>query len=473
MRVARRFRIAAVAVFAVAFGANGATGVAATSPQPVLKTVPGTIEYFAVSCPTVTWCLAGGSTNTTQHDGLGFIEAIRDGKPGAVVPIQNTDEIGSLSCPTATFCEAIADSLTTGSNLVTITNGKLGAFVPAPAGDGFAAVSCSTKQLCEAVGQGRPSDVYHDVPILGPVHGGKLGHVSSVNDAVGLGSGFSAVSCVAGFKCTAVGQGVYGPQNNQVKSIAVDTAAGKPGPAHFKSGMALGTVSCYRSLATCWAAGDEASALAGLVARVTNGAIGSAKDIKGSHEALAISCFAATQCELAANERTDPTQEATIAVTTPVTDGTAGTLTPYDVSWFLNAISCPVAGLCTSVGVTSVTPSAIGVVVSTEFTPRKAKLELRASPTIAHAPSKKVVLTFEVKHLNGQPSPTGSVSFEVGTTTLCAAAALVKDGGNAKAICKTRASQIGRGKHSIVATYGGDLAYQAGTAKTTFSLTKT
>jgi hypothetical protein len=83
-----------------------------------------------------------------------------------------------------------------------------------------------------------------------------------------------------------------------------------------------------------------------------------------------------------------------------------------------------------------------------------------------------VTLTFDAKHLAGQPRPTGYVRFNVGAKLLCGSAELAKQGSNSRAVCKTTASRIGRGKHRIVATYSGDAAYRAGSAKASFTLNK-
>lgn len=464
--------VSIVAVIVTVFGATGAAASPSTAPQkPVDNVIPGTIGSYAVSCPTVTTCISGGATNSTQNGGTGYIQTIVDGTPGAVVPVTGTGQISSLACPTTTFCEAVAFTATDSTGLVAIRDGTPGAFHAAPATDTFLGVSCSTARLCEVVGSAAPSDEPHQLPIVAPVRNGRLGHVSLLKSAVGVQSTFAAVSCVAGFKCTAVGSGNFGPKSNVVKSIAVETINGVPRAVHFKTGLSLAAVSCYRSLASCWSAGYEGT-FVGVVAPVKNGAIGPGKEVTGSLFALGISCAAAARCTVAGEYDTDSTGETQAGFTSVVRGGKAGTLTTYTPTWMLNAVSCPVAGPCTSAGVSQDGPGAQSAVVSTLITPRKATLELRASPAAATKASKHVLLTFAVKHLAGQPAPTGQVTFAVGAKTLCSAATLIKSGSNGKAICKTKASQIGHGRHKVVASYTGDAAYQAGQAKATFTFRK-
>ncbi len=91
-----------------------------------------------------------------------------------------------------------------------------------------------------------------------------------------------------------------------------------------------------------------------------------------------------------------------------------------------------------------------------------------ANPT-SFAPNSSTVLTATVSAASGTTSPTGSVSFMVGSTLL-GTGALSGSGGSATASLTVHGSQLTAGSNLIEASYGGSPAFQASSGSATVNV---
>src|SRR6516165_5465477 len=112
--------------------------------------------FGAVSCPSGTWCMAVGATDThllaeTRTNGAWTIVTIPD--PGG-------GQLAGLSCTSPSFCEAMGSSSSGGVTeiLAETWNGSTWSIqsTPNPSGAAdsqFNAVACRSASSCEVVGQ--------------------------------------------------------------------------------------------------------------------------------------------------------------------------------------------------------------------------------------------------------------------------------------------------------------------------------
>jgi hypothetical protein len=102
--------------------------------QAIVRHIDGSAHLSSVSCPTVTWCMAGawGGTVVTYDSGTW-------GAPATVFP--DHEDVDGISCPTTTFCMAV--SYTGGYSI--FSGGSWSAPVASPSGWG---VTCPTTLAC-------------------------------------------------------------------------------------------------------------------------------------------------------------------------------------------------------------------------------------------------------------------------------------------------------------------------------------
>jgi hypothetical protein len=344
------------------------------------------------------------------------------------------------------------------AGLVAIRNGRPGKFVEVPGEPEVLAISCSSAKTCEAVGEGTNSDVEHEHALVSSVSNGKPAHARVVSGTTGLGSQLDAVSCPTSTSCVAVGTGDFGKSLTN-KSYVVRISGGHPGAPVFGVSLAFTGISCY-SATSCEAIGFGFATSVGAVVGISDGSPGAVHNVAGSSELLAISCRDANLCQGSGNVVNDPhNPDNTSGVVVTISGGSPSSATKVAGVSSLEGDSCPVGGTCASGGSTTNDPGQVGAMLTTAIHPKPSTLKLSAKPTHAISTKAPVTLTLTVSRDSGEPRPTGDVTFTSGDKTLCKAVSVRPAGSGARAICKARGAKLGRGKHTVKASYGGDASY--------------
>lgn len=262
------------------------------------------LVLWGVSCPTTTMCMAVG----TYETGSG-VRALADVWNGSTWTTSTTalpggatdDFLYAVSCPTTTTCVAVGDQITSSHALtlaekwngttwsVTTTQNASGS-----TSDFLYGVSCSSTTACLTVGTSVSSSGSNG---MSETYNG-----TSWGSAVTTpGAGVSAVSCVSGTFCLAVGyDGFSGPLAAIWNGTSWSTTSAlKPGDADSAS---LDGVSCVSATA-CTAVGSSSVGgyLAYTVAEQWNGTDWSLDTTPNAHGATAtyledVSCAAASTC---------------------------------------------------------------------------------------------------------------------------------------------------------------------------------
>jgi hypothetical protein len=181
---------------------NGTAWKAVTVPLPAGAT---TGSLYAVSCPTITKCVAVGAYAS------GYLTETWNGKAWTAVPLPQPGYVightlEGISCPTAAFCDAVGvQGGSAGSEAVSETwNGstwKPGGGGPVPAGavgSELRSVSCSSATSCLEVG------TYTNATTTGVMADSWNGKTGKLLPKA-AGNQFTGVSCASPAHCIVVG----------------------------------------------------------------------------------------------------------------------------------------------------------------------------------------------------------------------------------------------------------------------------
>jgi hypothetical protein len=330
------------------------TASAATSTWTVMPDQPNATAdgLTAVSCPSVSFCLALGSNGpepeSFQWNGSAWALSANIGQA-------DESNLTGISCVSATYCLAVGWNYYQGDQAAAwLWNGSgwsnLAVYNPATKWNFLNAVKCVSTSYCQAVGSyskyegsGRHA--------LAEVWNGSTWAGQPVQGANGPAPGaLDAVACASSSKCEAVGGGLAAGWNGTKWSVQKLPAV---------KGGQLRAVSCYR--AGCTAVGTSSTSTGGIgtLAETWNGSrwalqspVGSG-NVKGAVNTIwnAVHCGSASNCTVV-GEWDSTSNNYTLAETWNgskwVQDATPS---PGTGGHYLTALSCtPGTQVCTAVG---------------------------------------------------------------------------------------------------------------------------
>lgn len=292
LRPAARWRgaraVAAVAMLAGAMAAGAAVPASAATGWTV-QTVPNpagtTATYLeGVSCPSVSNCIAVGSTGPTDSTTLDLAEHWNGSTwalQTAASPAASTmPGLNAVSCPTATYCVAVGandPTATTSGAIAESWNGSTWTLRPpvSPADAWLSAVSCTATTNCEAVG----------VDTAGTLAEHWNGSAWAAQTVPASVKGLTGVSCLSTSFCLAVNTGGQSTVWNGSTWSAAETAAD----------VEAYSVACT-STTSCEAVGYSPGY--GAAAERWNGSTWTYQSIPVSSEEdlFAVSCASAASC---------------------------------------------------------------------------------------------------------------------------------------------------------------------------------
>jgi hypothetical protein len=347
-------------VMLVATGSARAARWSVGSPVGItaLASMPATLS--AVSCPSVTECVAVGSyLDSSGKPDAGPLVEVSHGS-GWTVPSTPKVSGGGLmgvSCPSASACVAVGtiDSAGSSAPLAERWNGASWSVLRGAAGPGsqgsLDGVSCSSPTSCMAVGGGLmtsgatsdPAELWNGSTWTAKPLPGFMSHGTALPVA-----SLSGVSCVPSGVCDAVGyHSTYGEQGSEVVTAEWNASAwsDQQEPASTHTNALLLALSCPAATA-CEAVGSEAESLDGAVWSAQTLSLPAGGSLQGD------SCASPTACVAIGDETGNSKANRIFAATF---DGTAWTPTPIATPGSaslpeLMGISCATGTSCTAVG---------------------------------------------------------------------------------------------------------------------------
>ncbi|HEX9034648.1 MAG TPA: hypothetical protein VF834_22620, partial [Streptosporangiaceae bacterium] len=170
-----------------------------------LQQRPGAdVEPVAVSCATVTFCMAvDGFAQTAIWNGTAWSAG-----PTVTGFTSQGSPVESVSCVSASFCEAVGGG--SGGDNAAVWNGTSWTAqpTPGPASSFLSAVSCPAVNSCEAVGSYADSS-FHEAAFAEVWNGTTWAAQTIPNPSISRGTSLSAISCTSADSCTAVGSYQY------------------------------------------------------------------------------------------------------------------------------------------------------------------------------------------------------------------------------------------------------------------------
>jgi hypothetical protein len=373
-------RITALAILLTAVGA-GSSSAAGWSIQSMPKP-PRAVSAFpvAVSCSNHQTCTSVGYYYDGDIVSRLLAERWTAGRWRVLAipaPADATSaELRAVSCTTPRACTAVGDYTSASGSTTPLAerwNGKVWSIEPIASGDaGFGelvGVSCTSNRSCTAVGQ--RLDLAQFPPTSATLAEHWNGHTWRVQPTPvvdGGASQLSAVSCPSASSCAAVGSRFSSSGEEATLALRWNNSSWSIDPTPNPSGnppagYELLSVSCA-SATFCKAVGQaQTTVLPASVSRVTESWNGSAWSLEHTptgdvaYNALqGVSCASASECIPVGFRGFSDT--ATLANRW---NGSAWSLestpNPADGS-LLSAVSCPAAGVCTTVGYYSAGTSA-------------------------------------------------------------------------------------------------------------------
>jgi len=262
-------------------------------------------------------------------------------------PVPGTSSLAGLSCPTVTFCVAIGSS-PSGPMVVPITDGTAGTpeAIPGygqpgtPTNMDLNAVTCTSKVSCLAVGAGDipdPPSRIMGVGVIVPIANGVPGGVQQVSGNGQIGAPdsivFNGVACSSALSCLAVGWDAY------LEGVAVPISDGVAGSEVPVPASQLHGVIC-RATGICLAVGSGLDG-GGVVIPLRNGAIGKGGgSVKGAGGFSGVACHTDSDC-LGVGRA---------SVVAPITRTNSGRARPVSGASALNGVACNGATYCLAVG---------------------------------------------------------------------------------------------------------------------------
>ena len=196
-------------------GQNSAgQGVVVTSALGTLI-VPNTTNLQSVSCETASRCFAVGIGPVDEDDAV--LVALVNGEPTKVTQLPTFNGLYGIACPTSTTCYAVGyDSNDDADAVTTITAGQASAPAEVPGGgEWLNAISCPSATQCYAAG------LVNYNPSIDPIVSGVPQAALTVPDAWYL----NGIDCPSVGSCLAVGEN--GTQQGIVATLS-DGAIGAP-----------------------------------------------------------------------------------------------------------------------------------------------------------------------------------------------------------------------------------------------------
>ncbi len=393
-----------------------------TWATPALPT--GANNLTGVSCASSTDCVAVDAN--IPIDG-GAVVATTDGGTSWSAPLQpnGIGGLNSISCPSISDCVAVDGG--TPPVITTTDGGSTWTDRPIPGEVGLLAVSCATTSTC--------------IGVRGPdIEATTDGGATWTTQTVPAGIEVAGVFCASSTHCVAVGQ-----LHSQLGGDVITTTDGgstwtsQKIPTGFYSFTA---VSCS-STADCAAVGDYtagASAGAGAVITTTNGGASWKNQVlpTGSGKLDGISCPSSSNC-VAVGQNSLSGDGMVIGTRNGGATWTMQAV-PNVVS-NLAAVSCPSNSSCVAVGGASIFGSddPFGTATTT----------LASVNPVSTGPGSPVIYSAVVAPTSGSGTPTGTVSFSIGTTKMCTA---TLSGGSGSCV----SSKAPLGADMVVANYSGD-----------------
>jgi hypothetical protein len=345
----------------VATGSARAAGWIIDSPVSVtaLASMPATLS--AVSCPSATECVAVGSyLDPSGNPDSGPLVEISNGSGWTVqsTPKVSGGGLTGVSCPSASECLVVGTIDRAGSSapLAELWNGASWSVLRGAAGPGsqgsLDGVSCSSPNSCMAAGSGLmpsgassdPAELWNGSTWTAEPLAGFISHATALPVA-----NLSAVSCVPGAGCDAVGyHSTYGDQGTEVVTAEWNGSAwsDQQETASTQTNAQLLGLSCTAATA-CEAVGSEAEGWNGTAWSTQNLSLPAGGNLQGD------SCTSPTACVAVGDETGNSGKANRIFADT--FDGSAWTqapiATPSSASLpDLTGISCAAATSCTAVG---------------------------------------------------------------------------------------------------------------------------
>lgn len=334
---------AAASTVAAGDSPPAATAAPSWSVQPSGNATAPADRFNGVSCTSASACTAVGYRIDSGGKQRPLAERW-NGRQWTVQPTPGTGSLTSVSCPSASACLAV------GGGLAERWNGTAWVTLPTPAGGSLASVSCTSASACTAVGT---SGAFGSFTPFAASWNGTAWTVHPAPAAAGAtSSGLSAVSCLPGGACVAVGFAILSSGDSDFVENALaehwDGTAWKVQltPALLDD-IALDAVSCTSATA-CTAVGDSDASLS--VTARWNGSQWRIGVQDASQAPLGgVSCTSASACTAIGPgatqgdnrphaERWNGTRWTSQSV--PSQGGSAG----------FAAVSCPSARACTAVG---------------------------------------------------------------------------------------------------------------------------
>jgi hypothetical protein len=244
-------------------------------------------QLQSVSCPSASTCVATGlaETGAGGNQIAGLAERWRSGGAGWTITTTPQPAGGSLlsavSCPSVSHCVAVGaagySQTTKLRDLVEIWDGThwTSTGVPSPRGlAGLSSVSCATTTSCVATGNVQTSSLAHPTA-TSLVDSGSTWTVHAVPQPAGskAPAGLDGVACLSPTSCTAVGFATYGAQD--IEGAVVEhwnghTWGNRTVSASRTIVSSFASVSCP-SASVCYAAGATAGTNDGLDVLIDQG----------------------------------------------------------------------------------------------------------------------------------------------------------------------------------------------------------
>jgi hypothetical protein len=372
-----------------------------------------------------------------QPNGTNLVVDTTDGGASWTNPTQpdGVTQLADVSCGSALDCMAVGPGVITSSD-----GGASWTERTIPSGGGVVGVSCSSGADCVAVGaatiattDGGATWVSQGVPTQFPFNG--------------LG-----VSCASALDCVVVGFQVEGKFGPFPPTIAATTDGGATWSTQsVPDGVGvLDQVSCPSST-DCVALSNGSDGPAA-VATTDGGATWSIQTLPSAVDTVAgISCATPSNCMAVGETSTSS------GVAMATTDGGANwTVESVPSGPALTGVSCASTTDCVAVGG--------GMILGTTN-----PFDLKATTTTASVDPAQVVTGLPVSYSTsvaataGSGTPTGIVTFGIGSTHLCT---VTLSGGGGT--CTSSAAPIGLDR--VVASYGGDPNFAASSGTTSLNV---
>jgi hypothetical protein len=278
-------------------------------------------------------------------------------------PSSSQNQLTAVSCPDPTTCIAVGWDLVAGTKVTLVESwgGSSWSVVPSPNQGSdtntLAGVSCIAPTSCVAVGSYFSDSLFRFQTLVESWNGVVWSVVPSPDTGTGTNA-LSAVSCLAGLRCTAVGFSFDPTEQTLVESGSGSTWTAVPSPDQGTGANQLNAVSCP-VVTSCQAVGwFQGSAAAQTLVESWGGSswsvVPSPDQGTGSNQLNGVSCVSVGRCQAVGFALLSPSVVALVATW----DGSAWSLVaspsprgaPAVTNNQLNAVSCDGPTSCLASG---------------------------------------------------------------------------------------------------------------------------